>query len=387
MNTVYADFHIHVGLSGGRPVKMAASKSLTVDSCIRHAKEKKGLDIIAIIDGVCDGPLQELRTKERSGELRALPGGGLECDNGLVVFPGSEVEVEGPHGGQAHFGCWFANLEQALDFQTWLKTVQRNTSLSSQRARCTAYQLQEAVRSRLGLFIVHHAFTPHRGMYGNCVRTMQEMVDPTLVDGLELGLSANTDMADTLSEVESVTFLTNSDAHSTPKIAREYNQLQLDRIDFASVQKALHRSGDNRFTANYGMHPALGKYHGSGCVKCGAPWLPSQTRCPSCGSTKQTVGVADRLRDIATLSHPVHPSHRPPYIEQVPLAFVPGLGPRSLQRLFEAFGTEMNVLHRAGVSDLSKVVGERLANAIDEARTGRMHIVAGRNGVYGKLEG
>lgn len=382
---VYADFHIHVGQSDGRPVKMAASKSLTVDSCIRHAKERKGLDIITIIDGVCDGPLAQLREKERQGALRVLPGGGLECENGLVVFPGAEVEVAGPYGGLAHFGCWFRDMTFALDFQAWLKTVQRNTSLSSQRARCSALELQSAVHSREGIFIVHHAFTPHRGMYGNCVRTMAEMVNPSLVDGLELGLSANTDMADRLGELETVTFVTNSDAHSTPRIGREYNQLELGSVDFDGVKKALRCQEEHRVTANYGMHPALGKYHGSGCSDCGQPWVSSQTRCLHCGSGKRTMGVADRLEEIATLSQPVHPPMRPPYVSQVPLSFVKGLGPRSLERLFAAFGTEMDVLHRASLAEIIEVVGENLGNAIEAARSGNAHMVPGRNGVYGRL--
>ena len=56
---------------------------------------------------------------------------------------------------------------------------------------------------------------------------------------IELGLSADTYLADTISELEDKTFITNSDAHSLPKIAREYNKMQVQDISFKEVVKAL----------------------------------------------------------------------------------------------------------------------------------------------------
>jgi PHP family Zn ribbon phosphoesterase len=43
---------------------------------------------------------------------------------------------------------------------------------------------------------------------------------------VELGLSSDTDLADTISETRQFTFLSNSDAHSGPNVAREYNLLR-----------------------------------------------------------------------------------------------------------------------------------------------------------------
>ena len=42
-----------------------------------------------------------------------------------------------------------------------------------------------------------------------------------------------------ISELENKTFLTNSDAHSLPKIAREYNKMLVKDISFKEVVKAL----------------------------------------------------------------------------------------------------------------------------------------------------
>ena len=52
------------------------------------------------------------------------------------------------------------------------------------------------------------------------------------IPAIELGLSSDTFLADEISELEDKTFLTNSDAHSLPKIAREYNKLSVEDISF-----------------------------------------------------------------------------------------------------------------------------------------------------------
>lgn len=381
----FADFHIHIGRALGRPVKMAAAPSLTLERLTEHALSEKGLDVITIIDGVCDNVWHEVATAVEDGWLRPAVGGGYLYRDRLLVLLGAEVEVSGPERGAAHFGCWFPDLARAHDFQTWLKTVQKNTTLSSQRARCTAQELERQTHKLDGLFIVHHAFTPHKGLYGNCVARMEEMLRLDTIDALELGLSADTEMADCLSELENVTFLSNSDAHSLPKIAREYNLLELGALSFEEVRLALHREAGRRVVRNFGLVPALGKYHKTTCARCGAPWEVGQSLC-SCGSKRLVRGVFDRLCEVRNRTTAVHPAHRPPYVHQVPLEFVPGLGPKTRERLLNHFGTEMRILHQVTVPQLTDVIGDVLAQRIEESRTGHVRIKTGGGGVYGKIE-
>ncbi|KPV43516.1 endonuclease Q family protein [Alicyclobacillus ferrooxydans] len=384
MERFFADFHIHVGRARNKPVKMAAARTLTVEAVLHEARVRKGLDVITLIDGVCTNVLSELDDLVRSDRLHQLPGGGYAYENGLVVLLGGEIEVSGPVGGAAHFGCWFPTLSAAKDFHDWLGTVEKNPSLSSQRARTNAHTLQAETKSRGGLFIVHHAFTPHKGLYGNCVSSLAEMVDPNKADALELGLSADSHMADCLPELADVTFLSNSDAHSLPKIAREYNALMMEEASFAEVELALHRQAGRRVTGNYGLHPKLGKYHRTRCAKCGNPVDELSGEC-SCGSSRRVMGVYDRLMEIRHTDCPLHPAHRPPYTYQVPLEFIPGLGPKALGKLLKQFGTEMAVLHQGEFADISAVVGEDLARAIERARTGDVNFDEGGGGVYGKI--
>src|SRR5690606_6878867 len=113
--------------------------------------------------------------------------------------------------------------------------------------------------------------------------------------------------------------------------------------------------------------------------------LNKERTCPACGSNRITVGVSDRLEEVADRAQGALEG-RPPYVHQVPLEFVPGVGRRTLNALLEAFGTEMNVLHRASEKELAAVVGEKVAQRIVMARTGHLRIVSGGGGKYGRIE-
>ncbi|GMA55814.1 hypothetical protein GCM10025858_03170 [Alicyclobacillus sacchari] len=73
MKTYFADFHIHVGRAKDRPVKIAAGKNLTLTNLLEHAQTVKGLDIVGVIDGVCDPVLAELDELVAAGDLAELP--------------------------------------------------------------------------------------------------------------------------------------------------------------------------------------------------------------------------------------------------------------------------------------------------------------------------
>jgi uncharacterized protein (TIGR00375 family) len=208
------------------------------------------------------------------------------------------------------------------------------------------------------------------------------------LSAIELGLSADTFLADQITELRGFSFVTNSDAHSLEKIAREYNIFRLSEPSFAEIKLALARKKGRGIAANYGLDPHLGKYHRTMCLDCDHAYtveLSPAAVCPDCGSTKIIKGVYDRIHEIADFAPSVHPPFRPQYHYQIPLEFIPGVGKKVLTRLLHAFGTEMNILHAAAKEDIAKVVGEKLADAIDKARSGHAAIDAGGGGVYGRI--
>ena len=86
--------------------------------------------------------------------------------------------------------------------------------------------------------------------------------------------------------------------------------------------------------------------------------------------TKVTFGVFDRIELIKDKKETKSPENRPPYIYQVPLGFIPGVGGKTIEKLLDNFETEMNILHKLSKDDIEAVVGEKVANSIEKARTG-----------------
>ena len=97
------------------------------------------------------------------------------------------------------------------------------------------------------------------------------------------------------------------------------------------------------------------------------------------------MGVFDRIEMIKDKPETKSPKQRPPYVYQIPLTFIPGLGGKTIDKLLNHFETEMNILHKLSEDDIEAVVGEKIAHQIINSREGNVHIQAGGGGVYGKL--
>jgi len=389
MREWFVDLHIHIGRSsGGQPVKISAARNLTFSNIAWEASERKGIDVIGIIDCASPPVQEDIHRMLMQGHMEELAEGGLKYGNTTVLL-GAELEVRDPGLGPAHLLCYLPTLAAIEHFSRDIGKFTKNITLSSQRVYLKARELQAEVVERGGFLIPAHIFTPHKGMYGIACDRMDELLDPANVAAVELGLSADSTMAGFLSELEPFTFVTNSDAHSLAKIGREYNRMRMAKPTFEEVRKSLLRQDGRAVTANYGLSPRLGKYHRSYCLHCQHVLDSLDTHvdvCPECGSTNLTRGVHDRIRELADVPEPLMPPHRPPYIEQIPLEFIPGLGKRTMARLLERFGTEMNILHRATEEQLAEVVSEGLARAIVLAREGRLNLESGGGGIYGKVK-
>jgi uncharacterized protein (TIGR00375 family) len=384
MSEFYADLHIHIGrTNSGRAVKITGSRTLTLTNIIRHARDIKGLDIVGIID--CHSPevIAELEDLLATGEITEHPDGGLMYGT-LGIFLGSELEINSEETtGPIHVLCFFPYLNTMRVFSDWLKLHLKNVHLSSQRVYVTGKELQAKTKELDGLFIPAHVFTPFKSLYGKGVkRSLTEVFDPNQIDAVELGLSSDTSMAQQLAELKDYTFLTNSDAHSLAKIAREYQKIKMEDISFKEFTKALKMEDGRKVLVNYGLDPLLGKYHRTVCEKCLAPISEGGT-CLECGHSRFIKGVADRISELKSVNHQL--SIRPPYVHQVPLEFIPGLGPKLLEKLMNHFGTEMAVLHEVPYSALKETVPEKIADLIVKARSGNLKVYAGGGGKYGKI--
>ena len=97
------------------------------------------------------------------------------------------------------------------------------------------------------------------------------------------------------------------------------------------------------------------------------------------------MGVFDRIQIIKDKKETKSPKNRPPYIYQIPLTFIPGLGAKTIDKLLNHFGTEMDILHKLSEDDIEAVTNVKIAHLIVQARTNELIVQSGGGGVYGKV--
>jgi uncharacterized protein (TIGR00375 family) len=384
----FADLHVHIGRSqDGQPVKISGSKNLTFWNIAKEASERKGIELIGIID--CHSPAvqTDIMNCLHSGEMEEVDGGGIRYRDTTILL-GAEMEVREEGGGPFHLLGYLPDLKAMMEWTSWMKPRVTNIMLSSQRIRVSARELQTELLARGGIIVPAHVFTPHRGLLGCSADRLAERLDPETIAAIELGLSADSEMAGYLSELDRYSFLTNSDAHSTGMIGRECNEMLLAKPSFEELSMALSGRSRRRIIANYGLHPELGKYHTTYCSACKKVVSAANEfsgKCPSCGNGKLIRGVSGRIRQLADRDLSIQPSSRPPYLQQVPLTFFPGIGPAMRERLFAEVGTEMEILHRTSLVKLTTVAGEKIASLIIGAREGKPAFTPGSGGSYGSF--
>lgn len=394
MEEVFADLHVHIGRSeNGKPIKITAARSLNFANIAKECADRKGINIVGIIDCASPYVIEDIENFLKTGEAYEIEDGGIIYKDKVCILLGSEVETSevGRNGkcGAAHNVCFFPHLSDIKGFSKEMSKHIHNITLSTQRSDVSGYELIDVVEKYNGILIPAHCFTPFKSYYGNCTDRMKDIFKEKFdkIFAIELGLSADTYLADMITELEDKTFVTNSDAHSLPKIAREYNKMLVNDISFKEVVKALKGEDGRKVLCNYGLDPKLGKYHRTFCDSCNQVIETKEpvAECPFCGSDKVTFGVFDRIELIKDKEESKSPANRPPYVYQVPLTFIPGVGNKTIDRLLDSFGTEMTILHKLSKDDIEAMVGEKVANEIIASREGKMKIQAGGGGVYGKV--
>ena len=394
MYEVYADLHVHIGRSNkNKPIKITASSSLNFSNIAYECANRKGIDIVGIIDCASPYVIEDIEDFLKNGDAYEIDDGGILYKDKVCIILGSEIETseinDDGNTGSAHNLCYFPKLENIKKFSNEMSKHIKNITLSSQRADISAYDLIDIVEKYNGILIPAHAFTPHKSFYGNCTSSLKRIFKEKYnkILAIELGLSSDTYLADCISELEEKNFITNSDAHSLPRIAREYNKMLVNNISYKELLQAIKNENGRKIIANYGLDPKLGKYHRTYCEVCKKNIVgnPPVKKCDTCDSRNITMGVLDRIELIKDKSESVSPKNRQKYIYQIPLSFIPGIGQKTINKLLETFGTEMNIIHNTSYEKLEKVVGASVARSIENARSGNVRIQSGGGGVYGKI--
>lgn len=392
MEQYFVDLHVHIGRSSdGHVIKRGTANNLTFENIAYEARYRKGINVIGVVDTISPYVIKDIERLIQDGDLSELEEGGFIYRDDLVIIAGAEIETREREGGSAHSLVFFPYLDDIKAFSQEMAKHMKNIYTNSIMSHLTLNELSHIALDMGGVYIPAHVFTPYKGVYGNCTHRLGHVYDGDVLDNIwaiELGLSADSYMACQLSELDGVTFLSNSDAHSLPKMGREYNIMRLSGLSFNEVVLALKGEEGREVVANYGLDPKLGKYHRTFCLKCDriVEGQPPVTECNLDKRHRIVMGVMDRLKLISDGDIDCY-DVRPPYHYQVPLEFLPGVGPKTIDKLIDEFGTEMDILHNTSYDSIAAVVGDKTANMIIKAREGSLQMIHGGGGKYGKVEG
>jgi uncharacterized protein (TIGR00375 family) len=216
---------------------------------------------------------------------------------------------------------------------------------------------------------------------------------------VETGLSSDPEMNWRLSALDSITLISNSDAHSPSRLGREANAFDCP-LDYKEIAEALRTKDRKKLLFTIEFFPEEGKYHYDGHRQCDVVLSPSEAKarqnlCPVC-QKRLTVGVMHRVEELADRPEGFIPRNAIPSIHLIPLEEIiaAALGVRvgtkaveeEYERLVERGGTEFQILLDATPEELAAFVPKRILEGILRMRQGKVSIIPGHDGVYGKID-
>lgn len=395
---IVADLHIHSRYS------RACSREMEVEALSRWAK-LKGVDVLGTGDFTHPLYFSELKAK-----LEPADGGllGLKRDlAGIRFIPTVEVTNIYHQNGKLHKIHTLIVAPTLEAVEKINRSLARRGNLQADGRPTFTFPVKELVKIALDvsadcLLVPAHAWTPWFSVFGSksgfdsledCFQEETENIR-----AIETGLSSDPAMNRRLSALDGIALLSNSDAHSPKKIAREANVLQCE-LTYREIIAALTSRDPNRFLFTIEFFPEEGKYHYDGHRQCGVVLNPAESRrlealCPECGRPL-TIGVLHRIDDLADRQGD---SGRPSFIPTrhlVPLeeilaeaSGVKSIGKavaREYQRMTALLGSELEILLDVSEEELHRSASPRVCQAILNARHGRVRVAPGYDGLYGKI--
>lgn len=251
------------------------------------------------------------------------------------------------------------------------------------------------------VYIPAHIWTPHFSLFGafSGFDSLEECYGDLApcIHAVETGLSSDPPMNWRISQLDNLTLVSNSDAHSPQKLGREANLLDTE-LSYSGLVNAI-QTGQG-FGGTLEFFPEEGKYHLDGHRNCHVCMEPSQTRdcggvCPVCGK-KLTVGVLHRVEALADRPAGYCPESAKPFESLLPLpeiiAAATGYSTAAKRtqsfysKMLESLGPEFQILRETPIETISQYAGERIATGIEKMRCKNVSKSAGYDGVYGKIE-
>ncbi|MBF0560334.1 MAG: DNA helicase UvrD [Nitrospirae bacterium] len=402
-----ADLHIHSKYS------RATSKDLEPEALWRWA-QLKGIEVIGTGDFTHPLWLKELQDKLEPGSsgLFTLKNGLCKgdvpetCRADVAFMLTAEISCIYSKNGRVrkiHCIVMVPSFDDAERINLALSKIGNLRADGRPILGLDAKKLLEIVmhESPEGMLVPAHAWTPHFSIFGahSGFDSLEECFEDLTphIHAIETGLSSDPAMNRRLSGLDSITLISNSDAHSAAKIGREANIFDAD-VSFPSIMNAL--KSQTGFAGTIEFFPEEGKYHFDGHRDCGVSLSPAEADaldclCPECGR-KITVGVMHRVEKLADRKPGVGMSDAAPYYSVIPLPEIlsevikVGVGSKAVQgayfRLLQELGNEFAILLETPLEDIDRAGPQGLKEAIAKMRAGDILIVPGYDGEFGKIK-
>jgi uncharacterized protein (TIGR00375 family) len=253
------------------------------------------------------------------------------------------------------------------------------------------------------LVVPAHIYTPWFSLFGSksgfdSIEECFEEYSEYIFAG-ETGLSSDPPMSWRNSNLDKITLISNSDAHSPAKLGREANVFNTE-LDYQSIIEAIKTKNPEKFLYTIEFFPEEGKYHFDGHRNCGIRFSPQETKkynglCPVCGKPL-TVGVLNRIEKLADRKEGFIPEKSLPFKSLVPLeeiiadvlncsAGTKAVG-KEYKKLIEKFGSEFEVLLNISEKELAAASLVEISQAVIRVREGKVIKEPGYDGVYGKIK-
>ncbi len=394
-----ADFHLHSKYS------RATSPRMEIEN-IDIWSQKKGVKLIGTGDFTHPGWFKGLKEKLSPAE------GGLfkirKNNTETRFILSSEINCIYLKGGRVH-RIHILLLAPSFDIVKKINTKLRkfgNLSIDGRPIlRLSARDLAGIVLdiSKECMIIPAHIYSPWFSLFGSRsgFNSLKECFESysKYIYAVETGLSSDPPMSWRNSSLDKVALISNGDSHSPENIGREANAFNTN-LNYISVINAIKSKNPKKFLHTIEFFPQEGKYYMDGHRSCSISLTPAQSKkqknlCPKCGKPL-TIGVLNRSEELADRKEGFRLPKATPFKYLIPLkeiiAEVLGVGintkkvKKEHELLIKRFKNEFEVLLNVSRKDLSTSLIPEITEGIIRARKGKVQIIPGYDGVYGKIK-
>ncbi len=399
MKRFIADLHVHSKYS------RATSRDMGLDMLAMWGRWK-GIQLVATGDFTHPTYCAEIKSKlEPVAEGIYRLKEGEQWTHFILTTEVSNIFTQGGRGRRVHTLIFAPGIEVAEKINN---TLGRLGKLGADGRPTFTFPAKDLVKMVLDiseecLLVPAHAWTPWFSVFGanSGFDSLQEcFAEQTKnIHAIETGLSSDPQMNWRLSALDTITLISNSDAHSPGKIGREANAFAC-ALEYREIIRVLKEKDPAGLLFTVEFFPEEGKYHYDGHRNCNVLLSPTESKiyddiCPVCGK-RLTVGVMHRVEDLADREEGFVPLQAIPAIHLIPLeeiiaeALGAGVGTkgvdREYMRLIEAAGSEFAILLDLPPEEIKKIASPRVYEGIMRVRKGELEIVPGHDGVYGKIK-